>query len=164
MDTMHTISSWARTQLALFRKAGLLCACLLCLSLTAMAQTTDVWGEEEEDEPTEEKALVDDRPEKKEEVTIKLNEELFQWKDELTIHRNDTLNISVRDLAPASRVEIVAEKGGISLGRKVFYANNRGELDLEIRNGNKKMKGNIVLSYTPSGAPKKEKSIHLVID
>ncbi|HEX2898699.1 MAG TPA: hypothetical protein VHS96_03160, partial [Bacteroidia bacterium] len=113
-------------------------------SMAAMAQSTgEAWEEEgdEDDEPTEEKALIDDRPEKKEEVTIRLNGEVFNWAEEVHIKRGDTLEISVRDLAPASRVEIIAEKGGINLSRKVFYSNNRGELDLEVRIGSKKIKG-----------------------
>jgi hypothetical protein len=152
---------------AAFHKIGLVLAFLLLMTVTVFAQTqsNDGWDDEDdEDEPTEEKALVDDRPAKKEEVTIRLNEELFVWKDDLTIHRDDTLTISVRDLAPGSRVEILADKGGINLARKIFYSNNKGELDLEIRIGNKKMKGNITLNYTPSGAAKKERSIHLVVD
>ena len=99
-----------------------------------------------------------------EDVTIHLNEELYVWKDELTVHRGDTLTISVRDLAAGSKVEIIAEKGGISVGRKVFYSNHKGELDLEIRTGNKKMKGGIDLNYTASGGAKKQKSVHLIVD
>jgi hypothetical protein len=137
------------------------------ISFTAVAQSTgEAWEEEEEDmdEPTEEKALIDDRPSKKVEVTITLNGEIFEWKDEVHIQRGDTLDISVRDLAPASRVEIVAEKGGISLTRKVFYSNNRGELDLEVRVGSKKMKGKANLIYTPSGAAKKEKQVMVIVE
>jgi hypothetical protein len=166
MDTMHTATPFASGKLAILRKASLFLACFFLLAFTALAQTkvVDEWTEDDDEEPTEEKALLDDRPAKVEDVTIRLNDELFTWKDELTIHRNDTLSISVRDLAPSSRVEIIAEKGGISLGRKVYFSNNRGELDLEVRNGSKKMKGNILMNYTPSGALKKERSIHLIID
>ena len=130
-----------------------------------MAQTTD-WDEEdeEEEEPTEEKALIDDRPAKKEEVTVTLDSKLFNWSEEVHVKKGDTLDISVRDLAPASRVEIVAEKGGIPLGRKVFYSNNRGELDLEIRVGSRKVKGKMTMIYTPSGAAKKEREVMIFVE
>lgn len=133
----------------------------------AQTQGNDAWeDEEDEDEEeviSEDKALIDNTPTKREEVTVKLNDEVFDWREEVVLHRNDTITISVRDLAPASRVEIVADKGGIDLARKIFYSNKEGELDLEIRLGNRKMKGNITLSYTPSGAAKKSRAVHLVI-
>jgi hypothetical protein len=152
------------------RRAFFFAAFFLAFSVAAFAQTTDgAWEEEddefEEDEPTEEKALIDDRPiEKKAEVTITLDGEVFDWKDEIIIQRGDTIDISVRDLAPASRVEIIAEKGGINLTRKVFWANNQGELDLEVRIGSKRMKGKANLIYTPSGAPKKEKENMVIVE
>lgn len=129
-----------------------------------MAQTTDWDDEEEEDEPTEEKALIDDRPAKKEEVTVTLEGKVFDWAEEVHIKKGDTLDISVRDLAPASRVEIVAEKGGIPLSRKVFYCNNKGELDLEVRVGSRKVKGKATLIYTPSGAAKKEREVMIFVE
>jgi hypothetical protein len=158
--------TWAQVTL---RRAFFFTAFLLAFSVAAIAQTGgEAWEEEddeEEDEPTEEKALIDDRPmEKKREVTITLDGEPFEWKDEIHIQRGDTIDISVRDLAPASRVEIVAAKGGINLTRKVYWANNMGELDLEVRIGGKKMKGTANLIYTPSGAPKKEKEIMVIVD
>jgi hypothetical protein len=162
MNTKLFGSRHAAEWASAFRRMGLFVAFLSLLSFTAFAQN-DEWESEDEDE-TEETEAVTTAPSKKEDVTIQLNDVLFVWKDELVVKRNDTLTISVRDLAPASRVEIVADKGGINIGRKIFYSNNRGELDLEIRVGNKKMKGNITLAYTPSGASKKERSIHLVVD
>jgi hypothetical protein len=164
MSTLHHNSPMAADWAAFLRKVGIFMTLLLVLSLSASAQDDEDWDEDEEEEETEEKALIDNRPSKKEDVTIRLDEELFTWTEEITIHRNDTLTISVRDLAPASRVEITADKGGINLARKLFYSNNEGELDLEIRIGNRKMKGNITLSYTPSGSPKRERSIHLIVD
>lgn len=139
----------------------------LVASTAALAQSTNgAWEEEdeEEDEPTEEKALIDDRPAKKEDVTIRLNGEVFQWREEIHFKRNDTLDIAVRDLAPGSRVEIIAEKGGINLSKKVFYANSKGELDLEVRVGGKKVKGKANLIYTPSGGAKKQKEISIAVE
>lgn len=131
------------------------------------AQSTD-WDKEDpdadEEEPTEEKALIDDRPAKKEDVTITLDEKAFHWAEEVHIKKGDTIDISVRDLAPSSRVEIVAEKGGIPLSRKVFYSNNKGELDLEIRVGSRKVKGKATLIYTPSGAVKKEREVMIIVE
>lgn len=164
MSMMHSTSTSAAVKVAILRRIGLLMAFLMVLSFTAFAQTDENWEDDDDEDETEEKALVDDRPAKKEDVTIHLNEELYTWRDELTVHRNDTLTISVRDLAGGTRVEINADKGGITLAHKVFYANAKGELDLEIRVGNKKMKGNIELGYTPSGAPKKTKTVHLTVD
>ena len=103
-------------------KMFLFLAFAFVFSATAFAQNTgEAWeeeGDEDEETPTEEKALIDARPEKKSEVTVTLNGEVFKWAEEVRIKKEDTLLISVRDLAPASRVEIVAEKGGIDLSKK----------------------------------------------
>jgi hypothetical protein len=137
-------------------------------AVAAFGQNTgEAWEEEDEledEEPTEEKALIDDRPTKKDDVTIKLDGEVFTWREEIVIKREDTLDISVRDLAPGSRVEIIAEKGGINLSKKVFYSNAKGELDLEVRIGNKKIKGGATLIYTPSGGVKREKEINIIVE
>ncbi|MBL0018312.1 MAG: hypothetical protein IPP17_18190 [Bacteroidetes bacterium] len=165
-----TVHQPARTAFGLnsIPKMFLFLAFAFVFSATAFAQNTgEAWeeeGDEDEETPTEEKALIDARPEKKSEVTVTLNGEVFNWAEEVRIKKEDTLLISVRDLAPASRVEIVAEKGGIDLSRKVFYSNNRGELDLEIRIGNKKIKGKAKLIYTPSGASKKEREVMIFVE
>ena len=139
---------------------------VLAMTTAAFSQNTnDAWDEEDdEEEPTEEKALIDASPVKQEEVTITLNGELFKWKEEVHIKREDTLEISVRDLAPGSKVEIIAEKGGINLSKKYFYANHKGELDLEVRIGNKRIKGKANLIYTPSGAPKKQREVTIIVE
>jgi hypothetical protein len=168
MKTTALQPPMATTGVFALRKMVLFLAFAFAFSCTVFAQNTgEVWEEEDDEDeetPTEEKALIDDRPAKKEEVTVKLNGEVFNWAQEVHIKREDTLEISVRDLAPASRVEIVAEKGGIDLSRKVFYSNNRGELDLEIRIGNKKIKGKAKLIYTPSGATKKEREVMIFVE
>lgn len=138
------------------------------LGNTLQAQTSgNIWDDEEDDEEemVEEKALVDARPERKDEARIWLNDDAFDPNtEEITVHRNDTLVITVRDLAPATSVVIQAAKGGINLSKKAFYANNKGELDLEIHLGNKKMKGQATLYYTPSDGKRKTKEVHIIVD
>ncbi|MFM2375940.1 MAG: hypothetical protein RLZZ165_1037 [Bacteroidota bacterium] len=131
-----------------------------CVYAAAFSQVkTDDWGEGDDEEDTLETARAEDGAGPKEDATVTLNGEIFQWKEEVHLQREDTLDISVRHLAAGSRVEIVAEKGGIPIGRKVFYANGKGELDLEVRTGSRKVKGKVTLAYTPGSAPGKERGI-----
>lgn len=164
MNTIPHSTVFSLTAVTALRRSILSLVFCLILSFPLLAQTDDEEFEDEDEDVKEEKALVDNRPSKKEDVTITLNGAHFLWKDQIHIKRNDTLDISVRDLAPASRVEIIAEKGGINLTRKVYYSNQDGELDLEVRIGNKKMKGKANLIYTPSGGGKKEKQVEIILD
>ena len=139
---------------------------LAFVSLSAQS-TNDIWDEGDEDEEEEivEEAPIEAPHERKSEASIWLNGVAFDpATEEITLHRNDTLEIMVRDLAPATSVVIQAEKGGINLSKKAFYANKKGELDLEIRLGNKKMKGKAKLLYTPSDGNRKQREVHIIVD
>jgi hypothetical protein len=147
-------------------------AMLMCLFAFGLlsAQSTGAWDEEDDEEDEteeviEDKALVDDRPASADEARIWLNgESMSPDTKQLTVHRGDTLTITVRDLAPGTSVVIQAAKGGINLSKKAFYANSKGELDLEIRLGSKKMKGLAKLNYTPSNGKRREKEVHIEVD
>jgi hypothetical protein len=138
---------------------------LACAGAAAFSQVkTDDWAEEDDEEDTLENAGAEEGAARRDDATITLNGEIFTWKKEVYLRREDTLEISVRHLAAGSRVEIVAEKGGISIGRKVFYANSKGELDLEVRTGSRKVKGRVTLAYTPVSALGKEREIIVMVE
>ncbi len=122
------------------------------------AQNGDWFTDDEDDE----EVMVDDSEAwdigagKFDEVKIRLNGEEVELGDDYTFPKNDTLTIQVRHLAPNSGIAIHVKKGGIKLKRTSFYANEKGQLDLEVRTGNKKVKGTAILYYTPSKGTKKQ--------
>jgi hypothetical protein len=148
---------------------GLAVLALLLLVNVAMAQSTDedVWESEDSEEEVDEKAAVakeDDAPKRYEDVLIKINGQTVEVGDEYRCKRDDVLAIEVRQLQGGSPVTIEIQKGGISLKRKNFYANHLGELDLEVKTGNKKGSGDAVLSYTPKGNTKKSLQVKIIIE
>lgn len=132
------------------------------------AQTNDGDWFADDDEETEE-MLVDDSeawdvaPGKFDDVKIKLNGELVALGDDYTFNKDDVLSVQVRHLQPHSRVAIHIKKGGIKLKKTSFQANEKGQLDLEIKTGKKRVKGAAVLYYTPSNGKKKQMDAHVAI-
>ena len=134
--------------------------------LLSSAQTGDWFVDDEEDEE-----VVDDNSDAWDigagnfaEVKIRLNGEEVELGDTYTFNKNDTLDIQVRHLKPNSGIAIHVKKGGIKLKRTSFYANEKGQLDLEVRTGNKKVKGQAILYYTPSNGVKKELKAQVAIE
>lgn len=97
------------------------------------------------------------------EVKVRLNGEDVELGGEYSFGKNDTLDIKVRHLAPGSGIVLKVEKGGISLKKKAFYANSRGQLDLEVRTGGKKVSGGAVIYYTTSSGRKVEREVKISI-
>jgi hypothetical protein len=147
---------------------GLAALALLLWVNVAQAQSTDedVWGDEDEEETVDEKAVVAEAPAAKryEDILIRINGAVIKVTEEYHVKRGDTLNIEVRQLQGGSPVTIEVQKGGINLKRTSYYANNLGELDLEVKTGNKKGSGDAILSYTPKGNVKKSFKVKLVIE
>ena len=133
--------------------------------IAASAQNGDWFTDDDEDE----EVTVDDSeawdigPGNHGEVTIRLNGEEVELGEYFEFPKNDTLNIQVRHLQPSSGIAIHVKKGGIKLKRTSFYANEKGQLDLEVRTGSKKVKGTAVLFYTPSNGVKKKIQAQVVI-
>jgi hypothetical protein len=153
------------------RSWGIFAAILFLGCSLSMAQTSGWDGEPDEDDTEEvETTLVNGEEEawdvpagKHKEVEIRLNGEDFPLKDDLEIARKETLDIKVRYLRPGSEVILKMQKGGINLDRKVFYCNEKGQLDLEVQTGNKKIAGNAIIFYTPSDGPRKERKVHIAV-
>jgi len=144
----------------IWRLAGT--ALLLLFSLQfAAAQNEDNWGDEEEEET---EVAATEPAAKRAEILIRINGEEVKLTGEYAVDRNDTLDIQVRYLAPSTPVIIEIKKGGINFKRKVFYANNKGELDLEVRTGGKKVAGDALVYYTPSGAAKKTLEVKIIVE
>lgn len=138
------------------------------LAQTSGSEQISWEDDDEEEEGTEEAVPTNDwdreGPGKHEDVAIRLNGKPFDLKDDLKVKREDTLEISVRHLAPGSFVSVQMEKGGIKLSRKGYYANSLGQLDLEVRTGGKKVSGKAILYYTPSNGKKRERQVTVTID
>lgn len=130
------------------------------------AQTGDWFVDDEEDEEVveDDSDAWDVGAGRFDEVKIRLNGEEVAIEDSYVFSKNDTLDIQVRHLAPNSGIAIHIKKGGIKLKRTSFYANEKGQLDLEIRTGGKKVKGTAILYYTPSNGRKKQLQAQVVIE
>ena len=141
-------------------------AALFVTPYSLQAQTGDwfVDDEDEEEMVEDDSEAWDVGPGKFDEVKIRLNGEEVELGEDYTFPKNDTLDIQVRHLAPNSGIAIHVKKGGIKLKRTSFYANEKGQLDLEVRTGGKKVKGTAILYYTPSNGTKKKIQAQVVIE
>lgn len=128
----------------------LLLAFLLPFSaLSAQTQPVDDDDEEEEEgddwtSPVREQPLA-----KFDEALIMVDGKKFEVTPEISVPRNDTIEIAVTQLKPLSRVGVVVKKGNIVVKKTAFYANEKGELILEVRTGGK-LSGNAVVDYIAS--------------
>ena len=142
-------------------------AILFSLASFAQLPAQSDWFDDEEDEETTAAVAAEawDIPAgKMDQVKIRLAGEDVQLEDEYTFQRKDTLDIQVRHLSPGSPVSLHMKKGGINLKKKVYYANHRGQLDLEVRTGTKKVKGSATLYYTTSSGKKKEHDVRIILE
>lgn len=163
------MSKYTQNPFFSLRHWGLFAATILLGCSLSFAQTSGWDGEADEDDETEEVVTTTDEEAwdvpagKHDEVEIRLNGEDFPLKDDLEIARKETLDIKVRYLAPGSEVILKMQKGGINLKRKVFYCNEKGQLDLEVQTGSKRVAGNAIIFYTPSKGPRKQRKVHIAV-
>lgn len=131
--------------------------------LFLLSQQIDWEDEEEEGETPVKTEEAGPRP-KKDEATVTLNGELYTVGEEAEFSRNDSLDISVRDLAPNSWVSVQLKKGGIVLDKKGYFCNELGELDLLVFTGEKKVQGSATVIYTSSSGKKVHLDCKIVVD
>jgi|GEM_PF-2273645 hypothetical protein len=138
---------------------------LFWASVPAIAQSTDVWGEEDDEEEVDSVETGEESaPVKHDDALVKVNDQVIKVGSEFRAKKDEVLNISVRQLQGGSPVIVEMKKGGINLSRKVFYSNSQGELDLEVKTGNKKVSGEGVLTYTPKGQAKKTLDVKIYVE
>jgi len=150
----------------MIRKIWLLALLCSAFSFSQLPAQSDWFEDDEDEEVVDENGgdAWDIAAGKMDEVKIRLEGEDVKLEEAYTFSRKDTLDIQVRHLAPGSPVSLHMKKGGINLKKKVFYANHRGQLDLEVRTGNKKAKGSATLYYTTSNGRKKEHDVKIVLE
>lgn len=140
-------------------------ALLMCSAQSLSAQAD--WFEDDDDEEVVEAGDSEawDVPAGKErEAKVRLNGEPIELSGEYTFRKKDTLDIKVRHLEPGSGVVLHMKKGGIKLKKKAFYANHRGQLDIEVRTGSKKVGGTAVVFYTTSSGKKVEREVKIQVE
>jgi hypothetical protein len=145
------------------RRFFLLAAFALPAFLMAQQNDQIEWSDDEEETEAAAPGEEPRRP-KADKAEVKLNGELYEVGSTATFQRGDSIDLSVRDLAPNSWVAVQMKKGGIVLNRKGFFANERGELDLLIYTGEKKVKGSATVIYTSSGGKKVEQDCEIAIE
>jgi len=134
-------------------------------SLHAQSSDADWFADDDEEEEViaEDSETWDVGAGNFDEVKIKLDGELVTLGDDYSFGKDEVLNLQVRHLQPHSRIAIHIKKGGIKLKKTSFQANEKGQLDLEIKTGRKKVKGSAVLYYTPSNGKKKTLNAQVAI-
>lgn len=153
-----------KTRSIALRNTGLLIVMLMMGMHFAVAQSGGEqisWDSSDDSEET----VDDEGPGRHTEALIRLNGEVFDiaGAENIEVARKDTLDIQIRHLAPGSAVILHMKKGGIKLKRKAFYANAKGQLDLEVYTGSKKVSGSATVYYTPSKGGKKERDVKISV-
>ena len=123
------------------------------------------WFEDDEEETVAEEGEAWDVPAGNfPEVRLRLDGQEAAIQEAYSFSKGDTLSIQVRHAKPGSAIVLHVKKGGIKLKRTAFYANEKGQLDLEVRTGNRKIKGSATVFYTPSNGKKKERDVKISIE
>lgn len=122
------------------------------------------WEDDDEEEVVEDDSEAwDIGAGKFADVLIRLNGKDTQIEEELEFTRKDTLSIQIRHMKPASAVVLHMKKAGIKVKRTSYYANEKGQLDLEIKTGNRKVSGSAVIYYTPSNGKRIERKVKIKV-
>lgn len=147
--------------------------CLLFAAITFIPQVLHAqsaggsWFEDDEDEEVTmvegDEEVWDVAAGRMDDVLIRVNGDETRISEEYNFDKKDTLTIQVRHLRPNSAVVLHMKKGGIKLKRTSYYSNEKGQLDLEVRTGNKKVSGTADIYYTPSNGKKKERKAKISI-
>lgn len=98
------------------------------------------------------------------EVKVLMNGKDTPLKDEISIPRNQTILLSIRQLLPGSQIIVHVEKTGVNVEKKLYTSNELGELDLEIQVPNKKIGATATVWYTPSAGKKIERKVKVKIE
>lgn len=119
------------------------------------------WDDSDEDEDDEE---AEDLTRYKQ-ADVYVKDELMELSPEMELEyaKNDTFMIKVRHLRPSSFVFVNLQKAGMKLEKKNYRANEKGELDLEVRTGKRRVKGSAVLKYTAGNNEKQEIKVKLAV-
>ncbi|MCB9232182.1 MAG: hypothetical protein H6581_10990 [Bacteroidia bacterium] len=122
------------------------------------------WDDDDEEEEGDDVgAIAADIP-VVEDVTILVNGEEFDLKDDMEFEKEKVLEVSIRYLRPNSWVSVQLQKAGMKLTQQRYQANELGELDLEIKTGKQKVKGTAKIWYTPNGSKeRKERNVKVKV-
>lgn len=157
MEHYATPSLWRR---------GLMLMAMMCFGLALSAQSGGYeqidWDDDDDEDEDSVEVVTVARP-KVDEATVYLDGEEVPISDDFIVYRHDTLQVQIRDLMPSTYVAVHLKKGGATLEKMGWFCNERGELDLEIRTGKKKVKGSAVLFYTPSNGRKKKREVKVQV-
>jgi len=87
---------------------------------------------------------------RREEITLRVNGQPFEWADPLVISGGKTYTIHITGLKPRSKFIIRLFKAGQSAGATHFDANEAGELELEATLDKRRFQGTAEVIYYPS--------------
>lgn len=115
------------------------------------------------DDDDEEEVVPEDAGVKYDEVLITLNGEEITLSENFEVSKAETLDIAISRLKPNSWVAIRIYKGAVMFKKMGWYANEKGELQLEVKSGKRKVKGRAELYYVPSNGKKKKREVKVVV-
>jgi len=113
-----------------------------------------LWAQSEEEAifTEDEETEVFQPPPPMDEIEITVNGKPFQLQPEIYLQTGETLEVKVKYLKPMSFVAISVDKANARVHRRLFRANQAGELELEVRIPEQRFKGVATFDYyTSSG-------------
>lgn len=123
----------------------------------------DIIGDDDDDEEME--VEEDDEWElvKYDEALVTLNGVEQAISEDFEVERNQTLSIKIERLKPGSWLAVHIKKAGATIQKHRWTSNERGELELEVKSGKRKVKGSAEIWYTPSNGQKKNLSVSVKV-
>lgn len=110
-----------------------------------------IWAQSEDEAIfIEEETEVLKPPPPMDEVEISVNGNPFQLTPEIYLQKGETLQVKVKYLKPMSFVAIAIDKAEARVHRRLFRANQAGELELEVRVPDKRLRGVATVEYFTS--------------
>lgn len=97
------------------------------------------------------------------EAEIRLDGELYTVSPEISVSKNDSIDISVRHLQPNTYVAVHVKKGGVTVKKTGWFCNEKGELDLMINTGGK-LQGNASIYYFAGSGKRVQLDVKVVVE
>lgn len=96
-----------------------------------------------------------------ENARVQINGKDFQLSDGVSMPGGKKYQIDVTQLLPNSIIILKLQKTGVRVEQKKFYANEQGELNLEVTLPKQKIQAGAILIYTPSNGKTIERKVRI---
>lgn len=147
-----------------FSIRGFILMLAFAFSISFASAQNSSWDEEEDEEEGSGGSVeVKEDLSKYDVALILVNGKQLTITPEISVPKNDTMDISVRHLQPNSHVSVEIKKGSVVLKKTGFNSNEKGELDLAVLTGGK-MSGGATISYFAGSGKKVSIDVKIKIE